>query len=279
MTLGREIAAAARLDLGEVLRSRWLLFSTVIYTVLAAALVIAGMRESVVLGFTGMSRVQLSFTHVLLVVLPLLALAATTQVVNRARDDGTIELLFSQPISRTAYLAALTITRYLVLVVPFLALMLLMGVIGAVAFGDAIPWAMTLRSSAIGAALLWSFVGIGVLVSVAIRHQSRAVVWGLAIWALAVALLDLALIGVLLQWRVDARALFAVASLNPVQAARIGLLSGLDPDLGTLGPVGFFLANRVGAGLLLALGIAWPLVTGTGAWLLALRSFRRGDLV
>jgi hypothetical protein len=105
------------------------------------------------------------------------------------------------------------------------------------------------------------------------------VVWGLAVWALAVALLDLALIGVLLQWRVEPRALFTIASLNPVQSARVALLSGLEPDLGTLGPVGFYLAHRVGSGALLALGIAWPLVSGTVAWLFALRSFRRGDLV
>ncbi len=50
--------------------------------------------------------------HALVLLLPLLALTATGQVVNRARDDGTLELLFSQPIRREAfYFAAVTARR------------------------------------------------------------------------------------------------------------------------------------------------------------------------
>lgn len=278
-TMGRQVLAAARLDLGDVLRSRWLLLSTLVYVVLAATLVIAGMRESSVLGFGGMTRVQLSFAHVLLMVLPLLALTATTQVVNRARDDGTIELLFSHPLSRTGYLGAITLVRYLVLLVPLLLLLGAMALIASFVFGENVPWGMTLRAAAVSAALLWAFIGIGLLVSTKIRHQARAVVWGLGLWALAIALLDLALVGLLLTWNVDARALFTLASINPVQTARVALLSGLEPDLGTLGPVGFFLSTELGPGTLLALGLAWPIAVGTGAWALALRTFRRGDLV
>ena len=72
---------------------------------------------------------------------------------------------------------------------------------------------------------------------------------------------------------------FALALLNPVQAARMALLSAGDPDLSALGPVGFFVATRVGAGVLLALGVAWPLVTGFASWLLAYVRFTRGDVV
>ena len=274
-----EIAAAARLDMGEVLRSRWLVFATAVYAVLAGALVIAGMRESNVLGFTGMGRVQLSFVHVLLMVLPLLALSATTQVVNRARDDGTIELLFSHPLSRGGYLTAMTLTRYFVLLVPLLVLLVVMAVAARLAFGESIPWGMTFRSMAVSAALLWAFVGLGLAVSVRVRNQTKAIVWGMLLWALGVALVDLALVGVLLQWRVEPRALFVLSSLNPVQAARLALLSGVEPDLGTLGPVGFYLWNRFGADVLLTLGLAWPIAVGTGGWAWAMRSFRRGDLL
>ena len=274
-----EIGAAARLDLGEVLRSRWLVFATSIYALLAGALVIAGMRESNVLGFTGMGRIQLSFVHVLLMVLPLLALSATTQIVNRARDDGTIELLFSHPLSRGSYLTAMTLTRYLVLLLPLVVLLAAMAAGAKLVFGETVPWAMTLRSMAVSAALLWAFVGLGLAVSVHVRNQAKAVVWGMLLWALGVALLDLALVGLLLQWRVEPHALFVLSSLNPVQAARLALLSGVEPDLGTLGPVGFHLWNRVGADALLYLGLAWPLAVGTGGWAWAMRTFRRGDLV
>lgn len=279
MSMARQIRAAARLDAGDVLRSRWPMLAMTAYALIASVLVLVGMRESAVLGFTGMSRVVLSFAHVLLLIIPLLALAATVQVVSRSREDGTIELLFSHPLSRTAYVIAITAMRYLALTVPLLALLFSLTVGAAIFAEGPAPWGMTLRAAAVSASLFWAFVGIGIAVSVSTRNQARAIVWGLLIWAASVAVLDLALIGLLLQWRVDARAVFVLASLNPVQAARLALLSGLEPDLGTLGPVGFYLSQRVGGNALLALGLAWPVAVGTAAWLFALRNFRRGDLV
>src|SRR5690606_15330254 len=95
-----ELAAVARLDGGEVLRSRWLGLCVALYGLLAAAFVLVGLRESTVLGFTGLGRVLFSLCHALVLVLPLLALLATVQAVNRARDDGSLELFLSQPIGR-----------------------------------------------------------------------------------------------------------------------------------------------------------------------------------
>src|SRR5688572_22990629 len=95
-----QLAAAIRLDLAETLRSRWLWACAGVYAALALVFVVLGMRESSVLGYTGTGRALLSFTHALVLVLPLLALAATTQTVSRARDDGSFELLFSQPLGR-----------------------------------------------------------------------------------------------------------------------------------------------------------------------------------
>lgn len=277
-SLARQLSASARLDFGEVVRSRWLPFATIVYGVLAAALIFAGMRSSEILGFTGMSRVLLSLTHVLLVVLPLLALAGTTQVVTRARDDGTLELLFSHPLSRTSYLAAVSLTRYLVLVVPLIALLIVMAV-AARSFGESIPWAMTARAVSVSAALSWAFTGLGIAISTATRNQAKAVVYGLLLWAVGVALMDLGVIGLLLQWRLEPRAVFLLCALNPIEAARLALLSGVEPDLATLGPVGFFLVHRIGRTPLLVLGLTWPVAVGSAAWLGALAGFRRGDLL
>jgi ABC-type transport system involved in multi-copper enzyme maturation permease subunit len=278
IAVARQAVAIGRLDFGEVRRSRWLGLATIVYVLVASVLVLAGARESAVIGFGGMSRVMLSFVHVLLLVLPLLALAATTQVVNRARDDGTIELLFSHPLSREGWFLAVTVTRYLTLVVPLVVVFCVMAVV-SLAFGDSPPWAMIGRSIAVSATLSWAFIGLGLAISASTRHPTKAIVLGLAAWALSIAILDLALVGLLLQWRVDARALFVLASLNPVQSARPALLSGIETDLGTLGPVGFFLAHRLGPGVLFSLGLLWPLLFGGISWVWALARFRRGDLV
>jgi Na+/proline symporter len=42
-------------------------------------------------------------------------------VVQRARDDGTLELLLAQPLSPAAWLLAVCVVRYLALIVPLAA--------------------------------------------------------------------------------------------------------------------------------------------------------------
>ncbi len=269
----------ARLELAEVVRSRWLLVCLGLYGVLAGAFVLVGLRESIVVGFTGMGRVLFSLCHALVLLLPLVALGVTGQVVNRAREDGALELWLSQPLSRDGYFTAVTLVRYLTLALPLVALLFALGVAGQLVFAQPVPWSFVARSSAVSASLLWAFVALGLATSVQVRSPARAMTYVVLLWAAAVALLDFALIGMLLSWRVEPRAVFLLAALNPVQMARLALLSAAEPDLATLGPVGFFLAHRLGEGALLALGIAGPVLFGSAAWAFALRSFRRGDLV
>ena len=92
-------------------------------------------------------------------------------------------------------------------------------------------------------------------------------------------LIRFGLISVMLQWRVNPETVFLLASLNPIQAARMALLSGASSELSVLGPVGFYLSNRVGAQGLYALGVLWPFTLGGVAWAIALVSFRRADIV
>ncbi len=279
MIAAAEIRAVARLDLAEVLRSRWIFFCAATYALLAGVFVLVGLRESSLLGFTGMGRVLLSFTHALLLLLPLLALTATASMVNRARDDGSFELLFTMPLRRTTWFIGSSAVRYLVLVIPLVALMAGMGLYGQVIRGQEVPWPFLWRSLAVCAALLFCFAGIGVAISTFVRHPAKATTYVILVWALAVALLDFGLIGLMLKWQLDPKAVFTLAALNPVQDARMALLSSIEPDLGTFGPVGFYLANRIGGSALFLLGLAWPAIVGLTAWSAALWRFRRGDLL
>jgi ABC-2 type transport system permease protein len=279
MTFMRQALAAARLDLAEVLRSRWLLFCVGAYLLLGSVFVLVGLRESTVMGFTGMGRVLLSLCHALLLVLPLLALTACGPVIGRAREDGSLELLFSQPLRRSAWFFGISLMRYLVLVVPLMALMLGLAVYGQLALDQSVPWAFLARALGVSAALLAAFAGIGLAMSAVVRTPTRVTTYIVLVWALSVALLDFGLIGVLLRWRVDARAVFLLAALNPVQDARMALLSALEPELSTLGPVGFYLAHRIGPSALYLLGVAWPAAVGLGSWSLAFSVFRKSDLV
>jgi ABC-type transport system involved in multi-copper enzyme maturation permease subunit len=273
-----EIAAVVRLDLGEVRRSRWLVLCLLLYGLLGGAFVLVGLRESSVLGFTGIGRVLFSMCHALVIFLPLLALLATVQAVNRARDDGSLELFLTHPIGRDAFLVGVTLVRLLTLLVPLALVLSALAAIGGLR-GQPVPWAFFARALAICAALVCAYVGIGLATSVAVRNPARAMTAVFLVWTASVALLDFAGIALLLQWRLPPQAVFGLAVANPVQAARMALLSTAEPTLATLGPVGFYLAHHLGAGMLLGLGLVWPAAVGGIGWLAAWRSFRRGDAV
>jgi hypothetical protein len=238
-----------------------------------------GLREPTVLGFTGMGRVLFSLCHALVPVLPLLAPVVTGQLVNRARDDGVLDFLFSHPIRRSSYFVPITCVRYLALALPLVVLLIALALWGRAVHGQAIPWAFVGRASAVCASLLWAFTGLGLAISVIVRSQARAMTHLIFFWVAAEALLDFGLIGLMLQWRLNPRTVMLLGALKPVQAARMALLSAAEPDLATLGPVGFYLANRIGASALLLLGLAWPAVLGAASWTFALGPFRRGDAV
>jgi len=279
MTWSKRMAAVANLDLVEVFQSRWLVFQNTLYVLLAGLFLLVGLRESSVLGFTGMSRLLLSLCNALVLILPLLALTASGLVVNRHREDGTLELLFSLPVGRGEYFAAISITRYLVLLAPLLILMPALGLADRFASGRSVPWDFIIRSLIISATLLWAFVGLGLAVSTLVRNRTKALMYVLLLWIVCVAGLDFGLMGLMLQWRLNAEAVFILSGLNPVQCSRLALLSTAEPSLAILGPVGFYLTNWIGSTWLFLLGAAQPALIGSIAWFIAWRHFRRDDLV
>ena len=271
-------AAFFRLELADALRSRWVVFTAAAYLLVFGAFVWLGLRESSVLGFTGLSRVVLNVSNAVVIVLPLVSLVATHQSVVRARSTGLFELLLAQPVRREQWLAAAIASRLLVIVGPLAVLLLGTLVAGALS-GEGGLAPLVARSLLVVVSLSLGFVGVGVLVSAAARSTERATVYALVAWLGASVLHDFGLIGLLLRWRLSPPVVFVLAALNPVESSRIAILSGVDPELSVLGPVGFWLANTLGSRLALLVGVTWPLAVGTLALLLARRILERSDLV
>lgn len=273
------IAQVARLDLADVRRSRWLSATVIVYGALLGIFVLIGMRESSVLGFTGLGRVLINFSHALVLLLPLLALSATAQVIPRAREDGTLELLMSQPLSRSDYFWAVAFTRTSLLIAPLVLLTLVMAGFAAWGLSEPVPWQYLGSLLLASTTLILAFVGIGLLISATCRNSSRTLIYSLLAWVTGVALLDFALVGMMLQWRLNPETIFTLAALNPVQDARLILLSSADPELSILGPVGFFMSNHLGSTWLYLIGAGWPTLLGLASAAMARSHFERSDLL
>jgi ABC-2 type transport system permease protein len=272
--------AFLRLELNEAFRSRWLLFTAAVYGVVFSGFIWLGLRESSVLGFTGLSRVVLNMANAVALVVPLVALVASSPCIVRARQSGFFELMLSQPARPADWLASAVASRVTVVVGPLAILFL--GALVAGPFIDESDRALAgavVRSLATTAALAWAFLGLGFWISTVARSPERATVLALLAWLGSSALHDFALVGVLLRFKLAPAVVFALAALNPGEAVRIAILSAVDPDLSTLGPVGFWLANTLGPSIALGVGIGWPALLGTLAMGRARRRLARADLV
>lgn len=269
-----------RLEIAEAMRSRWLVFTALVYGLVFAGFVWLGLRESRVMGFTGLSRVVLNVSNAIVLAVPLVALIATSQVIVKARHSGYFELMLSQPVRRSEWFVAAVGSRLVVIVGPLLVLFaaaLIGSALGAQR--DAAMGPIVARCLAVTVSLAWAFIGIGFWISASARTSERAIVLALLAWVVASALHDFALIGALLRVRLAPEIVFGLAAANPVEAARIAVLSGVDPELSVLGPVGFWLANILGPRLMLAVGVGWPALLGTVGLLAAERRLVSSDLV
>ena len=271
--------ALFRLELADALRSRWMVFTVAVYGAVFAAFIWLGLRESTVLGFTGLSRVVLNVANAVVIAVPLVALVASSQTVVRARTSGFFELILAQPCRRQDWLMAVIGSRVIVVLGPLVVILLATLVAGRIVGSESTLTPLVLRSLAVTAGLGWAFLGIGLLASSIARTPERATIYALLAWMVGAALHDFALIGALLRFRLAPEAVFALAALNPVEAARVALLSGVDAELGVLGPVGFWLANSFGPKLTLLVGVGWPVLLGTLCMMLAARRLSKADLV
>ncbi len=267
-----------RLEIADSLRSRWVTFTAAVYVVVFGSFVWLGLRESSVLGFTGLSRVVLNVSNAVVIVLPLVSLVATSQAIVRARTTGFFELFLAQPCKRSDWFRAVLASRLIVIVLPLVILLFATLAVGLATHETALT-PLVLRSVLCVVSLVWGFVGIGLWLSAIARTSERATVYALLAWLIASALHDFALIGLLLKVRLAPKAVFILAALNPVESARLALLGGIDPELTILGPVGFWLANSLGPRWTLIIGVGWPAILGCVCAWLARRRFERSDLV
>ncbi len=268
-----------RLELADALRSRWVAFTAVLYVGLAIAFVWLGLRESTVLGFTGLSRVFLNVSNAVLVALPLVVLIGTHSAIVRAKVSGFGELMISQPVKRSSWFWALLVSRLIICVGPLVLLVLSSFVASAFVEPEPGMNMVILRSFGICAALIFSFVAMGLYVSARARSTERAIVWALIVLVVTAALHDVVLITVLLRTRLPPEVVFFLSAINPSEAARVGLLTSVDPELSVLGPVGFWLANSLGSTNALALAMGWPTLLGLIATWRALRRTETMDMV
>ena len=181
-------------DIVESLRARWFLVYTAVFGGLVVVLFAYGLAESRIMGFTGLSRLLLTYIQLTMAILPVFVLVTTVRSVAGDREAGVFEYLLSLPISLFSWYWGKMLGRFLMVFMPvFLAM------VGAIAWGvikgAAVPWTMLIYYTGLLTVLAWCFLGIGMLISTIARTSDVAQGAAFVVWLTLLLFLDLILLG------------------------------------------------------------------------------------
>lgn len=267
----------AKLDIAESLRARWFLLYTLVFGGIILALLLTGLTESRVMGFTGLSRVLITYIQLCMAILPVFVLITTVRSVAGDRESGIFEYMLSLPVSLAAWYWGKLLGRFLVVFVPVFGAMAVAAV-WAVAQGHEVPWETFLANTVLMISLAWCFLGFGMLISALARSPDVAQSAAFLTWLVLLLFLDLILLGAMINKRLPEELIVGIALLNPMQVFRTATMVLFDPQLILLGPAAHVILDAFGRVGYLAYGILYPLVFGLGTAGIGFAVFRRGDL-
>ena len=268
----------AYLDIKESLRSKWFYVYALVFGGLMALFFITGVSDSVVMGFTGLSRMLLIFIQVTIIILPIFILITTVKSISGDRESNVLEYMLSFPVSLKDYYWGKMLGRFMTVFLPvFLALLL--GVIFGLFKGGELPWRMVFLYSALLFSLSFVFLGLAFFLSTLVKSTDVALGSSFVVWIIMLAFIDIALIGLMLQNRVSDGVIITAAMLNPIEVFRIGAISLFDPELTVIGPVAYHLLDTLGTNLLIVYAIIYPIAIGALFAYFGYIAFRKKDLL
>lgn len=264
-------------DIIESLRARWFMVYTMVFGGLVVVLFVFGLAESRIMGFTGLTRLLLTYIQLSMAILPIFVLITTVRSVAGDREAGVFEYLLSLPITLSAWYWGKMIGRFLIVFLPvFLAMV--GAVIWGVIKGVEVPWPLLVYYTLLLMVLAWCFLGIGMLISTVARSSDVAQGAAFVVWLTLLLFLDLILLGVMIQEQLPAETAVAIALANPMQVFRTASMMLFDPQLVVLGPSAYVILDNFGRVGYMVYAIVYPVVVGTLCAAAGYHLFKRSDL-
>ncbi len=268
----RTVKIILRKELHDARGNRWLYLYAGIVALLGIVIAETGIRSGGAVTLQVFGRTTATLVNLCLFLAPLVAVTLGTAAISSERDQGTLEQLLAQPLSRTELLLG----KYFGLWMALFAATLL----GFAPAGIIIGFNSTLEQSVhfllypmLSQLLISVMLAIGMYISVKAKSRAQATALGIAIWFVCVLAYDILLLGSLSVISLPSNILAMILFLNPVDASRILAILTLEPDLYILGPAGAFLVDTFGvtgsALLLFGSLLFWTVVP----LLFAIRSF------
>jgi Cu-processing system permease protein len=264
---------AAR-ELREAMRSRWFVLAAGCFLVLSGGVAMLGLAGAARAGLAGFDRTTASLLNLALVFVPLVTLSLGGLGIAGELEDYSLGMLLAQPVTRLETYAG----KYLGLLAAIAAAVLVGFGVTGIAVGCLAGGGNTRAFLAlVGLVLLLgaATLGIGTLLSVALRSRARVVGAAFSVWLLLVYVSDLGTIGLAISRALGPGQVFTLALVNPVQQARVLGTLALTDRLDVLGSVGIFGLDHFGAAGLAAVLVAMLVATAAVSLTLGFALFRK----
>jgi len=268
----------AYLDLKESMRAKWFLVYSLVFGGLIALFFIAGVTESQVMGFSGLSRLLLMYIQITIVILPIFILITTVRSISGDRDNHILEYMLSFPISLKQYYWGKIIGRFVTVYMPVFFAMVIAIVYGS-AIGASIPWSIFFLYTGLLFALSSAFLGIAFFISSFVKSSEVALGIAFFVWIFLLAFLDIGLISLMMQQRFNEQLIIALALVNPMEIFRVAAISLFDPELTVMGPVAFYILDSMSQVMFVILSIGYPVLVGLVFAFGGYSIFKKKDLV
>ena len=273
---GQAIWVIAQRELVDAMRSKLIWIFAGIFALLAMGLSYFGLVGAGYAEVTGFARTTASLLNLVLILLPLIALFLGTSSLTSER--GALELLLSQPVTRSEVMLGKFLGLSLTLIASTLVGFGAAGILIALRAGSS-DFGRYLVLLGLSCALEIAFLSLAMLIATFTQSRVRALGAAVAVWFSTVILYDLLIVGgaVLIGAKQLSVALVLFLLLNPVDLVRVLGIITLD-SVTAFGATGASLMRMFGAVgapvVLLAALVAWMILPLLGA----LRTFRRADL-
>ena len=274
----RNLYLIAYLDLKESIRAKWFLVYSLVFGGLIALFFIAGVTESQVMCFSGLSRLLLMYIQITIVILPIFILITTVRSISGDRDNHILEYMLSFPISLKQYYWGKIIGRFITVYLPVFFAMVV-AIIYGFTKGASIPWDIFFLYTGLLFAMSSAFLGIAFFISSFVKSSEVALGIAFFVWILLLAFIDIALISLMMQQRINTQLIIFIAMINPMEIFRVAAISLFDPELTVMGPVAFYILDSMKQSTFVMLSIAYPVVLGLSFSFLGFKIFEKKDLV
>lgn len=239
------VTTVAAKEVQDAVRSRGLVFYTLVFAGLALGVSYLGERNLGSLGFENFSRTTASLLNICLLLAPLVALALGAGSIAGEKERGNLTYMLAQPIERWEFLLGKYVGLVAATSIATIAGFGLGGVVISF-FASSLEAGTYLTLLALMLALVASMTGLGIMASVISGNRVQALGIALLIWFFAVLVFDLVLIGLVSAADIEGRGLLFGIMLNPVEIVRVLAIIHLEPDLEILGPFGAYLIESLG---------------------------------